>query len=106
MLLFLSHSKKQLKLFALLILWLVQFSAHALFVSEPRDPLPLINEIFPQATKVSDKVGDPLIWTIYKQNEIIGYAFETNDLARIPAYSGEPVNMLVAMDPKGCLPGG
>jgi len=101
MLLFLSHSKKHLKLFALLILWLVQFSAHALFVSEPRDPLPLINEFFPQATKVSDKLGDPLIWTIYKQDEIIGYAFETNDLARIPAYSGEPVNMLVAMGPKG-----
>jgi NosR/NirI family nitrous oxide reductase transcriptional regulator len=101
MLLFLSHSKKQLTLFTLLLLWLVQFSAHALFVSEPRDPLPLINEIFPQATKVSDKVGDPLIWTIYKQDEVIGYAFETNDLARIPAYSGEPVNMLVAIDVKG-----
>jgi NosR/NirI family nitrous oxide reductase transcriptional regulator len=101
MLLFLSHSKKQLKLFTLLLFWLVQLSAHALFVSEPRDPLPLINEIFPQATKVSDKVGDPLIWTIYKENEIIGYAFETNDLARIPAYSGEPVNMLVAIDVEG-----
>jgi NosR/NirI family nitrous oxide reductase transcriptional regulator len=75
--------------------------SQAIFVSEPRDPLPLINEIFPQATKVSDKQGTPLVWTIYQQEKIIGYAFETNDLARIPAYSGEPVNMLVAIDPTG-----
>ncbi len=85
----------------MLLLCFAQFSAHALFVSEPRDPLPLINQIFPQATKVSDKAGEPLIWTVYQQEEIIGYAFETNDIAKIPAYSGEPVNMLVAIDPKG-----
>ena len=101
MLFLLSFSKKKLTLFTVLMLWFIQFSAHALFVSEPRDPLPLINEMFPQATKVSDKIGGPLVWTIYKQAEIIGYAFETNDIARIPAYSGEPVNMLVAIDPSG-----
>ena len=101
MLFLLSSSKKNLTLFTVLMLWFIQFSAYALFVSEPRDPLPLINEMFPQATKVSDKIGEPLVWTIYKQAEIIGYAFETNDIARIPAYSGEPVNMLVAIDPSG-----
>ena len=101
MLFLLSFSKKKLTLFTVLMLWFIQFSAHALFVSEPRDPLPLINEMFPQATKVSDKIGEPLVWTIYKQAEIIGYAFETNDIARIPAYSGEPINMLVAIDPSG-----
>lgn len=79
----------------------VMFPAHALFVSPPKEPLPLIHEIFPQATLVSEKEGDPLIWTIYENDEIIGYAFETNDIARIPAYSGEPVNMLVAISPKG-----
>ena len=101
MLFFLSYSKNKLTLLLVLLLCFAQFSAHALFVSEPRDPLPLINEIFPQATKVSDKAGEPLIWTVYQQEEIIGYAFETNDIAKIPAYSGEPVNMLVAIDPKG-----
>ncbi|ASP47497.1 transcriptional regulator NosR [Cognaticolwellia beringensis] len=101
MLLLLSYRKKKLTLFTVLILCFVQFSVHALFISEPRDPLPLIHEIFSQATKVSEKVGDPLIWTIFQQDEIIGYAFETNDVARIPAYSGEPVNMLVAIDVNG-----
>ncbi len=75
--------------------------AHALFVSPPKEPLPIIKEIFPEATRIGDKAGDPLVWKIYQGEKIIGYAFETNDLAKIPAYSGEPVNMLVAIDEKG-----
>ncbi|WP_432280216.1 transcriptional regulator NosR [Thalassotalea castellviae] len=76
-------------------------SANALFVSPPKDPIPLIHEIFPDLTHISEKTGDPLVWTIYQDSEIIGYAFETNDIAKIPAYSGEPVNMLVAINPQG-----
>ncbi|GAA6203775.1 regulatory protein NosR [Thalassotalea sp. SU-HH00458] len=76
-------------------------SANALFVSPPKDPIPLIHEIFPNLTHISEKTGDPLVWTIYQDSEIIGYAFETNDIAKIPAYSGEPVNMLVAINPQG-----
>ena len=75
--------------------------AQALFVSPPKEPLPIIKEIFPEASKISDKAGEVPVWTIFKGEEIIGYAFETNDHAKIPAYSGEPVNMLVAIDPKG-----
>ncbi|MEI6894216.1 MAG: 4Fe-4S binding protein [Colwellia sp.] len=79
--------------------------AQALFISPPKDPIPAIKLIFPQHTLISDKVaakeGGSLIWTIYNNKKIIGYAFETNDLAKIPAYSGEPVNILVAIDPKG-----
>lgn len=94
---------------ALVLFLCVILPAQALFVSPAKDPIPLIKEIFPTHSKISAKVavkeGDPLIWTIYtnkegKGEEILGYAFETNDLARIPAYSGEPVNVLVAMDEK------
>ena len=102
---YLSALAKALVLFLCVIL-----PVQALFVSPPKDPLPLIKEIFPTQTKISEKVsakeGDPLVWTIYTNKEgqdkkILGYAFETNDLARIPAYSGEPVNMLVAINDKG-----
>ena len=77
------------------------FDANALFVSPPKDPLPLIEKIYPQATKIGEKQGEPLVRPIYKDDEILGYAFETNDIAKIPAYSGEPVNMLVVIDPNG-----
>jgi len=91
-----------LKIISLFVALLtIAIPAHALFVSPPKDPLPIIKEIFPEATRIGDKTGEPLIWTIYKNDNVIGYAFETNDLAKIPAYSGEPVNMLVAIDNKG-----
>ncbi|PHR83504.1 MAG: regulatory protein NosR [Colwellia sp.] len=93
-----------------MLFFTMTFPAQALFVSPPKDPMPLIKEIFPSHTLISEKVsakeGEPLLWTIYGEQEnqdkkILGYAFETNDLARIPAYSGEPVNMLVAIDTNG-----
>ncbi|MBU2968436.1 NosR/NirI family protein [Pseudoalteromonas sp. C2R02] len=102
-----SHSKTLITQFFKLCLsvmlgfLLCNGQSHALFVSPPKDPAPLIKEIFPSSTKVSDKQGQIPFWTIYKEDEILGYAFETNDIAKIPAYSGEPVNMLVAIDPKG-----
>ncbi len=75
--------------------------ASALFVSPPKDPIPLIKKTFPSATKIAEKQGEIPVWRIYKDQDIIGYAFETNDVAKIPAYSGEPVNMLVAIDQQG-----
>jgi NosR/NirI family nitrous oxide reductase transcriptional regulator len=91
------------KFIQLLILTFVGLSlpAYALFISPPKDPMPFIQETFPALTKISEKQGDPLLWTIYQDAKILGYAFETNDLAKIPAYSGEPVNMLVVIDPAG-----
>ena len=60
---------------------------------------------FPTATRISDKTpiakDQPEIKTIYKGDEVIGYTFESNDVVSIPAYSGKPVNVLVAMDTLG-----
>ncbi len=109
---FLFPVKNLRSLFSIICLLLIVFTfpAQALFVSPPKDPIPLIKDIFSKQTRISEKVaaneGAPLLWTIYgdkegKADEVIGYAFETNDLAKIPAYSGEPVNMLVAIDTEG-----
>lgn len=92
---------------AIILLLFTFFTApsYALFVSPPKDPMPFIQEQFPEATDISDKTptkqGEYPIWTVRNNDEILGYAFETNDIAKIPAYSGEPVNMLVIIDPKG-----
>jgi len=40
-------------------------------------------------------------WSIVSSDEIIGYVFETNSQVSIPAYSGKPVNLAVAIDNKG-----
>nr|WP_281214101.1 NosR/NirI family protein [Shewanella insulae] len=90
-----------LTLLALMLALMLATPSYALFVSPPKDPLPILHELFPDATRISDKQGEPALWTIYKDEQILGYGFETNDIARIPAYSGEPVNILVAIDSEG-----
>ncbi|STR25376.1 Uncharacterised protein [Janthinobacterium lividum] len=45
------------------------------------------------------------VWPLFRQNatatELVGYVFESLDLAPIPGFSGVPVNLLIAIDPKG-----
>ncbi|MGF1695845.1 NosR/NirI family protein [Vibrio lamellibrachiae] len=88
-------------LLLVLSLWICASPSYALFVSPPKDPIPLIHDVFPLLTDISVKKGEPLLRIIKQDDTILGYAFETNDIERIPAYSGEPVNMLVIMDPDG-----
>jgi NosR/NirI family nitrous oxide reductase transcriptional regulator len=83
------------------VLFFISVAAQAIFVSPPKDPMPFIQQTFPQATKIADKQGKVPVWTIFQSDKVIGYAFETNDIAKIPAYSGEPVNVLIIIDPKG-----
>jgi len=68
-----------------------------------------IKEVFSQATSVGEKLpvaeGKALAWTVYNGEEVLGYAFETNDVVKIPAYSGKPVNTLVMMDVDGKIRG-
>ena len=74
-----STPAKALVLFVCVIL-----PVQALFVSPPKDPIPLIKEIFPTHSKISEKIsvkeGAPLVWTVYtnvagKGEKILGYAF-------------------------------
>jgi NosR/NirI family nitrous oxide reductase transcriptional regulator len=80
--------------------------AGGLIISPAKLAPPLIEKAFPNASSIGVKEGDiekgelP-VWTIKKDNTIIGYSFETDDIALIPAYSGEPVNSLVSIDTDG-----
>ncbi|MES2758658.1 MAG: 4Fe-4S binding protein [Pseudomonadota bacterium] len=60
---------------------------------------------FPAPLVVGDKLADIPAWPLFKQNatatELVGYVFESVDLAPIPGFAGVPVNLLVAIDPKG-----
>ena len=60
---------------------------------------------FPAPLVVGDKQADIPAWPLFKQNatatELVGYVFESIDLAPIPGFAGVPINLLVAIDPKG-----
>lgn len=60
---------------------------------------------FPAPLVVGDKEVDVPVWPLFKQNatatELVGYVFESVDLAPIPGFSGVPVNLLIAINPQG-----
>lgn len=60
---------------------------------------------FPSPLMVGDKQADLPVWPLFRQNatatELVGYVFESIDLAPIPGFAGVPINLLVAIDPKG-----
>jgi transcriptional regulator of nitric oxide reductase len=60
---------------------------------------------FPAPLMVGEKDATLPIWPLLRQNataiELVGYAFESIDFAPVPGFSGVPINLLVAIDPKG-----
>ena len=100
-----NHIKKLGMCFFILGLMSISHFSHALFISPAKAPEPFIAQTFPGADPLTAKNSELPYWTITKAGEVIGYAFETNDIARIPAYSGEPINTLVLMDEQGTFLG-
>ncbi|MEH6442743.1 MAG: 4Fe-4S binding protein [Oceanospirillaceae bacterium] len=90
-----------------LALGLMSASVQAMVPVSPEQQLTTIRIAFPSADKISDKYpldGEQvLVRKILAGEEILGYAFNTNDVVDIPAYSGKPINTLIAMNTQGKL---
>jgi transcriptional regulator of nitric oxide reductase len=60
---------------------------------------------FPSPLMVGGKDAALPVWPLFRQNatatELVGYAFESIDFAPVPGFAGVPINLLVAIDPKG-----
>ena len=60
---------------------------------------------FPSPLIVSEKQTDIPVWPVFRQNatenSLVGYVFESVDMAPIPGFGGIPINLLIALDPKG-----
>jgi len=60
---------------------------------------------FPAPYMVGEPDKDLPVWPIFKQNatatELVGYVFESVDLAPIAGFSGVPINLMIALDAKG-----
>jgi transcriptional regulator of nitric oxide reductase len=99
-----SFSSDRMRVVRFLLCWLALLCgvqpAHAGVLAKPD----LVRR-FPAPLMVGDKQADLPVWPLFKQNatatELVGYAFESIDLAPIPGFAGVPINLLVAIDPKG-----
>jgi polyferredoxin/Na+-translocating ferredoxin:NAD+ oxidoreductase RnfG subunit len=66
---------------------------------------PQARGIFPDAEAYGGFEGAPPSVPVYKAGKVIGYLFLTDDVLRIPAYSGKPINTLVGIDTEGRIAG-
>ena len=62
---------------------------------------PQVRQSFPTASRFGDVTGDPPAAPVYRDDKVIGYVFESVMVAPVPAYSGLPINILVAIDTDG-----
>ncbi|MDZ7661311.1 transcriptional regulator NosR [Thiohalophilus sp.] len=69
------------------------------------DKYPQIRDMFPEADRFGELEGEPPAAAVYKDDEVIGYVFESSDSVKIPAYSGKPVNLLIGIDMQGLITG-
>ncbi|WP_216594679.1 transcriptional regulator NosR [Halomonas sp. PR-M31] len=62
-----------------------------------------VKQGFPQASSLEEAESELPVRVVMKGDEILGYVFESMDVAPIPAYSGKPVNLLIGIDTAGQL---
>src|ERR1035437_10126126 len=88
-----------------LLLWLL-LAGSALAGVMNRDELA---RRYPAPYIIGEKDTAIPVWPIFEpnlqqkasENQLAGYVFESIDLAPVPGFSGVPVNLLIAIDPRG-----
>ena len=66
---------------------------------------PQAKSFFPEADRFGELEGEPRAAPAYQGEKLLGWVFLTNDVLRIPAYSGKPINSLVGFDLSGKIRG-
>jgi hypothetical protein len=62
------------------------------------DPSAVALTLFEQADDIGPFEGDPPAAAVHGADRLLGYAFLTDAIAPLPAYSGKPVSVLVGID--------
>jgi transcriptional regulator of nitric oxide reductase len=64
-----------------------------------------IEAIFPTATRIGTRDPDIPVIPVYQLNQLLGYVFESNDFVDFMGFAGEPINILIGLDPQGVMKG-
>ncbi|HEY9119234.1 MAG TPA: ferredoxin, partial [Marinobacter sp.] len=69
------------------------------------DKRALIQELFPKATDIREKLPDDPVYPVYQLQELLGYAYESIDISRLQGFAGKPISMLIGLDTRGRFTG-
>lgn len=64
-----------------------------------------IKTLFPKATRIEPKQEQPPVYSVFQLDELLGYAFESEDYSSLQGFSGKPIRLLIGMDTGGVLRG-
>ena len=79
--------------------------AASLQAADFADHYPQLRGFFPAADRIGGLEGAPPAAPVYRGKSLLGYAYLSTDVVRIPAYSGKPIGMLVGFDISGRITG-
>ncbi len=85
------------------ILLILSVCASSLQAKEYAAQRQRIDQFFPDVQSISEPEGEYQVRTLRKGDEVLGYAFQSINVTKIPAYSGKPINMQVLLDPQGVI---
>lgn len=63
----------------------------------------VIKKAFPSVTDVIPHEGNRAVQELYAGDKLLGYAYQTLDFVQTPAYSGQPLNIVVVLDTEGVI---
>lgn len=88
---------------ALLLVCLCLVSTARAELSEHQQAL--IQELFPKATRIEDKLAEYPVYPVYQLQQLLGYAYESRDISDLTGYSGRPISLLIGIDTDGRFTG-
>lgn len=92
-----------LRLMLIFSLSLIYFSS-AISAREDATAIPNdIKQLFPSATRVGSADKNIAVTPVYQLSELLGYVFESDDFTNFIGFSGQTINLLIAIDPQGML---
>ena len=98
-----------LPLFVVVHLWLLTSAAvqaneavmSPTYAGKPLiDGLPL-QALFPKATRFGDKESDLPVYAAYQLDELLGYAWLSDEINNLAGFAGKPIRLLIGLKPDG-----
>ncbi len=86
-----------------LLVWLMCAAVQA--ATLPPGMRVLALSFFPDADRITELDGSPPAAPLFRGQELLGYVFLSDEVVRIPAYSGKPISVLVGFDVAGTIRG-
>jgi NosR/NirI family nitrous oxide reductase transcriptional regulator len=90
---------------AIVLLLALLLAAGAVRAADIATDYPQVRRFFPEADRFGALEGTPPAAPVYRGDRLLGFAFLTADVVRIPAYSGKPIDTLVGFDLAGRIAG-